>query len=76
MESSDIKFVQDHLRRMAEPNTALIITQNEEGEIIDARVVDVSQALFLLKHGVRGEKKEEKPETPETSESSWWAPST
>ena len=73
MESSDIQFVQEHLRRLAEPNTALIITQNEEGEIIDARVVDVTQALFLLKHGKRGEKKEEKPEA---SESSWRAPST
>jgi hypothetical protein len=72
MESDEINFVKDHLRRLAEPNTALIITQNEEGEIIDARVVDVTQALFLLKHGVRGEKKEEKPET---SESLWWSPS-
>jgi hypothetical protein len=71
MEADEINFVMEHLRRLSEPNTALIITQNEEGEIIDARVVDVTQALFLLEHGVRGEKKEEKPEA---SGSLWWSP--
>ena len=71
MESDEISFVQEHLRRLAEPTTALIITQNEEGEIIDARVVDVAQALFLLKQGKLSEKKEEEPETSETL---WWSP--
>jgi hypothetical protein len=76
MASEEIDFVMDHLRRLAEPNTALVITQNEEGEIIDARVVDVTEALFILRMGKLDERKEDKQETPGTSESSWWAPST
>ncbi len=72
VDSEDMEFVMEHLRRMAEPNTALIITQNEDGEIIDARIMDVAEAMFILRHAQRGERTEPKPET---SESSWWSPS-
>jgi hypothetical protein len=58
--------------RMRDPDTALIITENEEGEIIDVRVVDVSLAMFILKEGKRRQKTEEKAKE---SESLWWHPS-
>ena len=58
--------------RMKDPDTALIITENEEGEIIDVRVVDVNLAMFILKEGKRRQKTEEKAKE---SESLWWHPS-
>jgi hypothetical protein len=73
MEHEDIDFAMEHLRRLSEPNTALLITQNEKGEIIDVRVVDVAEAMFLLSHGKLSKRKDEESEV---SESSWWAPST
>jgi hypothetical protein len=73
MEHDDLDFAMHHLRRLSEPNTALIITQNEKGEIIDVRVVEVAEAMFLLSHGKLGKRQDDEPEV---SESSWWAPST
>jgi hypothetical protein len=73
MGQEDLDFAMEHLRRLSEPNTALLITQNEEGEIIDVRVVDVAEAMFLLSHGKPGKRKDVEPKA---SESSWWAPST
>ena len=71
MESDELNYAMNHLLRMAEPNTALIITQNEEGEIIDARIMNVTEALFLLRYAQRGEREEEKPKE---SDSLWWHP--
>ena len=77
MESEDLSHVMDYLKKMTEPNTALIITQNEQGEIIDVRVMDVNEALFILRNANGGEAPEEKlSEDESASDGSWWSPAT
>ena len=60
----------ERLKAMAEPDVALILTQNERGELIDARVVEVAEAIVLLRKAAEARDAEDRP----PSKGSWWSP--
>ncbi len=60
------------LKGVAEPSIALIITQNEEGEVIDARLAELSEAMILLRSATEDKAKRE--EQPARDKGAWWKP--
>ena len=77
MESEDLPYVSDSVKKFANPDMALVITQNEKGEIIDTRVIEVDEAFFILRQAKRGKVLEEKlSEAESASDGSWWSPGT
>ncbi len=70
MASDKFEVELELLKKMMEPDTALIITQNERGEIINAEIVDVNEAYFLLSHAAEAQKPEQRP----PSKTGWWSP--
>ena len=60
------------LLRVDEKKEVFVITEDEEGKIIDSRMMSRNFAIFILRHGERGKEPEEKPDE---FESYWWHPS-
>jgi hypothetical protein len=54
--------------RTRDPDTALIVTQNEKGEIVDIEIINVMTAYFSLFHGPNAPDPDREPYTG----LSWW----
>ena len=77
MESEDLSYISDYMKKFENPDMALVITQNEKGEIIDARVMEVDEAFFILRQAKMGKVLEDKlSEAESASDGSWWSPAT
>ncbi len=62
----DLEILQD----LTEPSVALIVTVNENGDVLDARLAHIAEAAMIL----RGASEDSKPEEKEAATKTWWAP--
>jgi hypothetical protein len=57
--------------RTRDPDTALIVTQNDRGEIVDVEIINVMTGFYLLFHGPNAPDPDREPYTGPC----WWKPS-
>ena len=65
-------FDLETLRNMVEPAIALILTVDEDGRVLDTQIVDVAEAMMVLRSSPDFEETEPPPEVKEQGQ--WWSP--
>jgi hypothetical protein len=65
-------FDLEKLRNMVEPAIALILTVDEGGRVLDTQIVDVAEAMMVLRSNPDVQETESPPEAKEQGQ--WWSP--
>lgn len=65
-------FDLEKLRNMVEPAIALILTVDEDGRVLDTQIVDVAEAMMVLRSSPDVQEAESAPEVKEQGQ--WWSP--
>ncbi len=65
-------FDLEKLRNMVEPAIALILTVDEGGRVLDTQIVDVAEAMMVLRSNPDVQETESSPEAKEQGQ--WWSP--
>jgi hypothetical protein len=65
-------FDLEKLRNMVEPAIALILTVDEDGRVLDTQIVDVAEAMMVLRSSPDVQEAESPSEVKEQGQ--WWSP--